>query len=285
MYVSGEKLQELTDLTIIFDDQRHPDLWQAQIPNTTCAYVVLKVGEQLPLEVYQARSIFVYTHALDMFFQRVFPLLKSPFILMSHNSDWGINDAQYDAYLNDPKLIRWFAQNVNYKHEKLIPIPIGIANSQWEHGDFSVIEDVIKEDNSLTRPVYNNFNPTTSPENRYHVARALHLNNIPIDQPTYNKDFLRKLSKSVCCICPFGAGYDSHRVWEAQYLGSIPVVPRCVAFESFELPFIHIDNWDDVTYDYLYKSVERIKRGEYNKSQLSITYWRDVINSYIDFQV
>ena len=40
--ISGEKLQELADLTIIFSDQRHDELWKVQIHNINCEYVIGK---------------------------------------------------------------------------------------------------------------------------------------------------------------------------------------------------------------------------------------------------
>ena len=78
MYISGETLQELADLTIIFSDQRHEGLWKEQIQNITCNYIILNPGDSLPEDIFTARSIFIYTHALPLFFERVFPSLTKP---------------------------------------------------------------------------------------------------------------------------------------------------------------------------------------------------------------
>ena len=281
-YISGERLQELVDLTVIFDDQRHPDLWQAQLPNTDCNYVVLKSNETIPDIVLQSKSIFVYTHALDLFFTRVFPHIIQPIILMSHNSDWGINNAKYDCYLNSDKILKWYAQNVNHDHPKLVPLPIGIANSQWEHGNFQNILDVLSEKNIKSELVYNNFNCSTSPENRVHIEKALAVNNIPRNPPTDSKTFLREVSKSKFCICPFGSGYDSHRIWEALYLNTIPVVPQCIGFSKFkDLPILTVNDWSSVDVNFLNNAAKRIQLSDYSMESLSIEYWRDNIDNNI----
>jgi hypothetical protein len=281
-YISGERLQELVDLTVIFDDQRHPDLWQAQLPNTDCNYVVLKSNEAIPDIVLQSKSIFVYTHALDLFFTRVFPHIIHPIILMSHNSDWGINNAKYDCYLNSDKILKWYAQNVNHDHPKLVPLPIGIANSQWEHGNFQNILEVLSEKNIKSELVYNNFNCSTSPENRVHIEKALAVNNILRNPPTDSKTFLREVSKSTFCICPFGSGYDSHRIWEALYLNTIPVVPRCIGFSKFkDLPILTVNDWSSVDINFLNNAATRIQLPDYSMESLSIEYWRHNIDNNI----
>lgn len=279
-HISGEKLQELVELTVIFEDQRHPDLWQAQLPNTNCDHIVLKTDEPIPEKVLHAKSLFVYTHALDLFFTRVFPYIEHPIILMSHNSDWGIDNGKYDHFLNSDKIIKWYAQNVNHDHNKLVPLPIGVANSQWDHGDFNNILEVINQQNTKSKLVYNNFNCSTSPGNRLYIERALEANNIPRDPPTDNKTFLSELSKSKFCICPFGSGYDSHRIWEALYLNTIPVVPRCVGFAKFRsLPILSIDDWSSVDANFLNNAADKIKLSDYDMSPLSIEYWRGVIDN------
>ena len=62
MFISGEKLQELADLTIIFEDQPHKGLWTEQIQNISCNYIILSPGSDLPNKIHEAKSIFIYTH-------------------------------------------------------------------------------------------------------------------------------------------------------------------------------------------------------------------------------
>ena len=50
--------------------------------------------------------------------------------------------------LNSSKIKKWYCQNRLIDHRKLFSIPIGIANSQWGHGDFDTIAKIRDEKNS-----------------------------------------------------------------------------------------------------------------------------------------
>ena len=77
---------------------------------------------------------------MDYFFYFDFlSKIKVPFILITVRSDgiapyYDINGNWKHGYdiLNNPYLIRWFSNNVDYEHEKLTAIPIGlIRNIPW----------------------------------------------------------------------------------------------------------------------------------------------------------
>jgi hypothetical protein len=56
--------------------------------------------------------------------------------------------------------------------------------------------------------------------------------------------YLEHVRSSYFAICPNGNGIDSHRVWEALYLGTVPVVTRSVLTEQHpELPMVVLDDW------------------------------------------
>ena len=46
--------------------------------------------------------------------------------------------------------------------------------------------------------------------------------------------FYRQLSQSKFALCPSGNGFDTHRFWQALYLGCLPVTRRCNALKAFE---------------------------------------------------
>ena len=57
-----------------------------------------------------------------------------------------------------------------------------------------------------------------------------------------------RLSEYKFCICPEGNGVDSHRLWEAIYLKTIPIVIKSEFTQILEkngIPIIVIDTWDD----------------------------------------
>src|SRR6185369_16743651 len=77
--------------------------------------------------------VFVAQPLLKYFFREIHPRIASRYILISHNGDENISK-QYLKYL-DEKVLRWYAQNVEVYHPKLIPLPIGLENIDfYNHG-------------------------------------------------------------------------------------------------------------------------------------------------------
>jgi len=48
--------------------------------------------------------------------------------------------------------------------------------------------------------------------------------------------------------CPAGTGVDTHRFWEALYLGSVPIVLRGQLSSMYQnLPVIQLNSWNGLT--------------------------------------
>ena len=272
-YITGEKIQELTDHTIITHGQYYAD---EQLKRINCKYTYFDQNKpitQLSDDILNAKSIFVYTHILDFFFNKIYPLLTQPFILVSHNSDDAVTE-KYIKYLNESKIINWYSQNVNYKHEKLISLPIGIANSQWPHGDLSIIDKIRNQKNTKEALVYKNFTLSTSVY-RKQIDILTNQNGIMMDIPQDYSTYLTKTSKSLFCICPVGNGIDSHRIWECLYLNTIPILDDCINFRFYEdLPMLYVDNWSKITPEYLMEVYNKIINRKLNLEKLDLNFWR-----------
>jgi hypothetical protein len=130
--------------------------------------------------------IFLKTDYAPSFFQRMHPQITNPYILITHNSDlspifllasncsWLRDDLS--AYLDDPKLVVWFAQNIDYNHPKLKPIPIGLANSRWPHGNVELFLQAIQDIPPLEQRVpkiYLNFLVENNPAERQRALDIL----------------------------------------------------------------------------------------------------------------
>ena len=75
-------------------------------------------------------------------------------------------------------------------------------------------------------------------------------------------------------IAPFGNGLDTHRVWEAIYSNSIPIVKEHTAFNSFkELPIHFVKNFKDIDN----KSLSKLKFDVNFLRLCDFNYWRDLI--------
>ena len=57
-------------------------------------------------------------------------------------------------------------------------------------------------------------------------------------------------------LCPPGNGIQTHRLWEAMYFGSIPVVKDSILYKSFKkLNIIFVDNFKNIKIKELDKNI------------------------------
>ena len=55
------------------------------------------------------------------------------------------------------------------------------------------------------------------------------------------------MRKTLFVPCPRGNGLDTHRIWEALYLGAIPVVLNSDRFAALEgWPILFIEEWKEI---------------------------------------
>mgnify|MGYP000161873584 CR=1 FL=1 len=83
------------------------------------------------------------------------------------------------------------------------------------------------------------------------------------------------------CFCPRGNGIDTHRIWEALYMGCIPVVKKHTThlFENSNLPILFVEDWDKITQQLLDDTIERFKTMNFNYDKLTLEYWKQLVFS------
>lgn len=237
-----------------------------------------------PEWVQKGDVVFVKTDYLGSFFQNYHPLIAFPYILLSHNSDIPI-PGNFAPMLDDPKIIAWFGQNVeNYSHPKLHPIPIGIANKRWTHGNTEIFDAVRSRLQTKIILLYMNF----ALANNYPVRAEVYMEFINAPYCTWSQmlDFeiyLSDLSQSYFVLSPRGNGLDCHRTWEALYLGSIPIVCTSTLDPLFEgLPVLIIQDWSEITEPFLLQKYNQMQKSVYQWEKLDASYWFALIDSYRD---
>jgi len=172
--------------------------------------------------------VFCYGHVVPKLADYL-QLFQNPFVLISHNSDENIQDtASTQRILACDQVIRWYAQNIcllTSEHPKLTMLPIGIANAQWPHGNLEQLVDVITQnaDTPKTKAIYMSFNPSTNLHSRVKCYESL-CKRIPFLPLVNFSDNLWRMVEYKYCICPEGNGADTHRMWEALYLGVVPIL-------------------------------------------------------------
>ncbi len=236
--------------------------------------------------------------------------LKEVEVLITGHSDYEINEDELDL-LEEllPNLKIWICQNKNIRHTKLISIPIGITNatepgSQIHQilGNTLHIMQILKTPKQIKNLAYLNISSNTYPKERTQVI------NLYKDKPwvTYappimshegHYEFLENIYRHKFVFAPRGNGIDTHRMWEALYLRTIPIVRYCVGMEDFkDLPILFVKEWDDEwlnNEDYLQSKYDEImmkwiKEEENTQSKTSsskfitLSRWKEFISAFVE---
>jgi hypothetical protein len=224
---------------------------------------------------------FIKPDFLKEFITAVLPLINYNFILITHDSDIPVTE-EYNIILNNPFLVKWFGMNCHIIHNKLQPIPIGMANECWPHGDKDVILKVVNENNEKKNFVYCNFDINTNLKDRsYALSNLRKLTFIDFEtQKLSFEDYIRKLSSYKYVISPPGNSVDCHRVWESMYVKTIPIVLKSIPMVNFkDSPILFIDDWSCLNEELLYNNYENILKRSNQKSDF-LSY-KDIITNLI----
>ena len=93
-------------------------------------------------------------------------------------------------------------------------------------------------------------------------------------------NYLNNLYHHRFMICPEGNGMDTHRTWEALYMGTIPIEKRNLNNRFYEdLPICLVDDWEEITESFLEKAFHRIKSTDWNLKKLEFNFWANKIVS------
>jgi hypothetical protein len=288
--VTGERLLGIAELAIV---PRHIHEFHRNLSRYAREMVVFddyaELDDQRVARISAARSIFVYTHALPDFIERVWPRLDGTgYVLITHNSDHEVNESHLPWLEGTADKLRvWFAQNVTVEHPKLVPLPIGIANSMWDHGNLRLLHRWMRRSHGRPKSelLYAHFNPVTHPD-RERAHRALRtafpeLADAPDEQKPFGR-YLDELARHRFCACPRGNGIDTHRFWECQYLGVVPVVERSLHTEHWRrsgLPLVTVDDWSEVSPGMLGEAASRLKRAAEMNEHLRLSYYERLVRA------
>lgn len=283
-FVTGEKLQEFAEVTVALNTENNfnSDLVKTQIKNTqTKCYVFSpdKTNVLIPDQLKYAKIIFTYPHILDYFFKFVFPQIQGPFTLITHNSDAGV-DSNYHTFLNSFKIKKWFCQNKYTSHPKLFSLPIGIANSQWPHGNLQTLQNIIDKKLEKNNLVFKNFDCSTNTRVRLQANIETEQNGFKMSAPLPFADYIQNIKQSYFSIAPPGNGVDCHRIWECLYLQCVPVVLKhpYVFTEFSDLPIMYVDSYATVNENFLKEKIKDFYPfHKFNLEKLNLNYWKEKI--------
>lgn len=202
--------------------------------------------------------VFVKADMLHQFFDRAYASIKNPFVLVTHNSDFSAPN-EFASKLNDTKILVWYASNPDRSnHPKLMPIPIGLANNRWEHGNVVKLkyafENYRKPWSQRSTLLYVNFAVGTNKvEREAALVEAQKFKNLTMPRTRISFDtYLQQVGDAKFVLSPPGNGIDCHRTWEAILMGAAPVVMSSALDPLFKnMPALIIKQWSELKEDHL----------------------------------
>ena len=260
--ITGEKIQNLCDYYI----GSHSDFnFNPNIKNQLSKQINIDNYNIENIKKLNIKNIFCYTHLIDGQIanfnnERCINNLKNIYIILYnistkfniifHNSD-GVFKKEHKSLLQISNLKKIYTQNLSIEpEERIIPLPIGIANSMWSHGNFNIWKQILKNNNLINKPnfIYFNFNISTNTVKRkkcYNVITSKNIHNLP---NTDYLNYLTILSEYKFAICPEGNGIDTHRFWECLYLKVIPICLKnhITEYYSKNFPIVLLDDWNEL---------------------------------------
>lgn len=147
---------------------------------------------------------------------------------------------------------RMFSTNVLDGQSGLTPVPIGLENVARNHnGRLHYYLDALASptpESERARQVLSSFHESNNPEIRRPTQEILTRSRHGHEQ-SFRKslDYRLEVRRTKFVISPPGNGIDTHRTWEAMYLGAVPVVLNGYLAESLtsELPIMVVESYED----------------------------------------
>src|SRR5690348_8272692 len=100
-----------------------------------------------PKKVRRGDTIFVEYNSLKKFSRKYLRKIEEKFILITPNCENGSDSPLpgiFAPLLENKKIAAWFLQNIDCPPSKrVIPIPIGLANQIWDHGNITCLDSFV----------------------------------------------------------------------------------------------------------------------------------------------
>lgn len=274
-YVVRWSLQSLCDH--IFDPYESKDIWSMP----TFREIIIPDPELIkPGDV-------VFVRNANKFFKEIHPQIQNPYIILTHGDYQQAFGTGFLKYLDDEKVIAWFTIHTRTKeHKKLFAIPLGIDQrnlphfQDWKNLNKCFFDLRLQPKDKL---IYINFNVNTA--KRKHLKELWQGQEDDCFYSRSNKkhsEYFKEMATCKFTLCPEGWGPDTYRIWEAVYVGSIPVIQKTTEplMKLYaDLPILVVDDLKKVTKDFLHQEYEKIiNKKDYNFNKLNVRYWIEKID-------
>lgn len=246
-------------------------------------------GKKFTQEILKQNAIiFSSTNYIDYLFDNI-KFSPYKYILITHASDYTINYTRF--FLKPNCIVKWFAENGEYEHEDLIPIPLGVENTDTENGciwgqcgdipHLSENEERFKNKLRIEDTVFCAWRNITNPM-RSGVINSFIKSGVKyyyVERIEPYKEYCEVVTNYRFVASPPGNGIDAHKTWEILYMGSIPIVLKNRIYKNYDLPILQVPDYSEVTPQLLQNYLEYYRTHVYNMEQLKMSYWNNLINN------
>lgn len=213
-------------------------------------------------------------HYLPLFHQ--LKKSRTKVVLVTAESDLSIT--KEIRRLQPPQAAAWFSTNAVAPGVEALPL--GLGNSYCPvTPKAAALAEYQSDPSSRTKALYVNFRSETNPAARRPVMEHFRSQSggwLTVREGGVSPgEFLAEMTAHRFVLCPPGNGIDTHRMWEALYCRTIPIVQRHPALDSFaDLPILFVEDLRTVTEPLLRDAFARFQAGSFRCEKLFFPWWR-----------
>lgn len=239
-----------------------------------------------PRRVRAGSVIFCQSEYLGRLGKEVTSRFRGPATVLLGNSDRNLGE-EVQAFSNQVNVSTVYAQNLTVKCSNVFPLPIGLENLHYNRS--GVPKDFrVKRQKPVQKELHIgwSFAVENNPLAREYAREILvehplakHFGRVSVSKHQ------KLVQQSAFLACPPGNGLDTHRVWEAMYLGTIPIVLRSATMEHFKdlgMPIWLVEDFGELagkTREELQAIAEQMK-SKFQTPWLWLPQWEKTIRGF-----
>ncbi len=223
----------------------------------------------------------IFVRDFKCFFKDKHKKIKVPYFILTSGEYLDKCKRKFFKYLKDDKILAWFTIHpCGVEHEKVIPIPLGVVQYERLYDKRKKVHKQFMDyrNTPKNKLVYMNFTEWRMPF-RTKIKKYFKKQDFVTHRDRCSfKEYISELAKHKFVISPPGLGPDCYRVWESCLVGTIPIVEHSQMDALYEgLPILYIDDWEEVTEEFLLQKYEEMTSKTYSQEKLYMEYWIDII--------
>jgi len=229
------------------------------------------------LKIKSGDIIFSNTYFIESLFNKIRKTNLNNLIVVTSQTDIQIDDKLYSK--KPPNVSKWYSINVSTQKENLHPIPYGLANEYSPKNVFRnhLINNSVE--NKIEK-IYVNFELNTNYFHRKKILKKIrNKGDFYVEKNNLKPDiYAKNLGLYKYILCPWGNGFDTHRLWESLYSGAIAIVPKHQTFlTTEELPVVQYENINNLNIKKIFNSTPS---SSHKLEKLNIDYWVNEIKRF-----